>query len=355
MTERRRGPVVFDADEVRTPAQERGAFDHRGKAARSAIFEEDEVRPFPEEKPAVAGSGGEPATWRRRAIGVFSLAVLSLAASILAIETTSYLLALFDREPTLGAWLGGLTLIVVASGIVAVGGEAFALRKQLRSLSEVAEVREDAARLLKDLHAVSQGGILSARVISRYHGRPELASAIEQFARTVTTAHSDAEILSLLARHVLRPLDAEAYRIVSRAARDTGIGVALSPAGLLDAILVIWRTSRMIRDVAVVYGFRPTVIGQLALTRRVLETAAMAGAVEYFGDVLAAHLGAGLAGRLSRSVGQGAFTALRTARLGVIAIEACRPLPFTADDRADLAALRREIMSSFRDQEDRSG
>lgn len=355
MTERQRRPVLLDAEDVRTPPEEGGAFDHLGNAARSAIFGEDEVRPSAEEKPAVAGSGRGPATWRHRAAGVFLVAVLSLSASILAIETTSYLLALFDRDPALGSWLGALTLILVASGIVALGGEAFALRKQFRSLSEVAELREDAARLLKDLRGVSQGGILSARVISRYKGRPELARGIEEFARTVTTAHSDAEILSLLARHVVRPLDAEAYGIVSRAARDTGIGVALSPAGLLDAILVIWRTSRMIRDVAVVYGFRPTVMGQLALTRRVLETAAMAGAVEYFGDLLAAHLGAGLAGRLSRSIGQGAFTALRTARLGMITIEACRPLPFTGDDQAHLAALRREIMSSFRDQEDGSG
>lgn len=354
MKRRRGAPFLLDAEDVQTPAGQREAVGAARSPTASAIFDEDEIRPLPEEQPATAPSTGKPTRAPRRAIGVFVATAAVFIVSLLAIETASYIFALFDRHPALGALLGILAIVVVTSGIVAVGWETIALRRQLRSLSEVAELRDEAARILDDPTATGQGGTLTARVIALYDDRPELAGGIERLRRTVTTAHSDAETLSLLAHEVLRPLDIAAYRIVSRAARDTGLGVALSPAGLLDAVLVIWRTSRMIRDVALVYGFRPTRIGRLALTRRVLENAAMAGAVEYFGDFLTAQIGAGLASRVSRKVGQGAFTALRTARLGVIAIEACRPIPFTTEDRAGLAALRREIMNSFRGQESRS-
>lgn len=350
MTRRQSEPALLDPEDVHAPTSEHEPVIGSGKHSPSAIFGEDEVRPLREEQPPAVLSVRRPKPWPRRLLGVFSMAVLIFIASILVIETVSYLSALLDRHPALGTMLAALAAIILASGVAAVGWEAIALRSQLRSLSEVAQLREDAARILDDPSATGQGGLLTARVIALYRDRPELAGGIERLRRTTTTAHTDAEILALLTREVLRPLDAEAYRIVSRAARDTGIGVALSPAGLLDAALVIWRTTRMIRDVALVYGFRPTRIGRLALTRRVLETAAMAGAVEYFGDFLTAQIGAGVASRVSRKVGQGAFTALRTARLGVIAIEACRPVPFTTEDRAGLAALRREVMSGFLNQ-----
>lgn len=348
MSEQRRDPFELDADRVRPLAGERlPAVDAFG-LSEPLELPADVVRPHPADEPVPADLPARPPGTRRRAFRVFLAAATGFVLSVLAIEAVSYTLALFERDAVLGGLLGALAAVVFGSGLVAAGSEVVALRRQLRALGEVAELRDEAARILDAPVNGGEGGMLAARIVALYEGRPEAGEGIARFKTTVTAAHADREVLSLLTREVLQPLDRQAYRVVSRAARDAGIGVLLSPAGLLDAVLVIWRTSRMIRDVALVYGLRPSRIGRFALTRRVLENAAMAGAVEYLGDLLTAHIGAGVAGKVSSKVGQGAFTALRTARLGLIAIEACRPVPFTSEDRASLASLRGDIMKPFR-------
>lgn len=347
MSRRPTDPFEFDADRVHTAAAEPAGADAILGPALPLELPAGAVRRRPDEATPPGEAAVPPPRKTRRAFRLFVATASLLAVGILGVETVSYILALFERNPVLGGGLGALAVMALASGLGAIGWEVLALRRQLRGLQEVADLRGEAARILAEPAGTDRGRMLAARVMARYAERPDLAPRIEQFKRTVSSAHADGEVLSLLAQHIVQPLDAQAYRLVSRAARDAGLGVLLSPAGLLDALLVIWRTSRMIRDVALAYGFRPSRIARLALTRRVLENAAMAGAVEYLGDLLTAHIGAGVAGRISGKVGQGAFTALRTARLGLIAIEACRPLPFTADDRASLAALRKEILSPF--------
>jgi putative membrane protein len=351
MSARRPDPFELDADRVRPLAGEREpAGDGFGLSAPLEL-PANVVRRHPDDEAAPPDPAVKPPSPRRRALRVFLAAATGFVLSVLAIESVSYTLALFERDPVLGGLLGALAALAAASGAAAVGSEVVGLRRQLRALREVAELRGEASDVLDGSAEPGSAALLAARITALYDDRPELADGVARFKTTVTTAHADREVLSLLARDVLQRLDRQAYRVVSRAARDAGIGVLLSPAGLLDAVLVIWRTSRMIRDVALVYGFRPSRIGRFALTRRVLENAAMAGAVEYLGDLLTAHIGAGVAGRVSNKVGQGAFTALRTARLGLIAIEACRPVPFTSEDRASLASLRGDIMKPFRGKE----
>jgi len=347
MTERRRDPFELDADRVRPRAGEREPATDAFGLSTPLELSADEVRPHPADETAPADLPVKPPRARRRAFRVFLAAATGFVLSVLAIESVSYTLALFERDSVLAACSARWPPSLSQAASRPSGPKPVALRRQLR-LSGGSGATHEAARILDAPVNTGEGGVLAARIVALYEDRPEAEEGVARFKTTVTMAHTDREVLSLLTREVLQPLDRQAYRVVSRAARDAGIGVLLSPAGLLDALLVIWRTSRMIRDVALVYGFRPSRIGRFALTRRVLENAAMAGAVEYLGDLLTAHIGAGVAGKVSNKVGQGAFTALRTARLGLIAIEACRPVPFTSEDRASLASLRGDIMKPFR-------
>ena len=348
MTADSTGPFELGADRVQAPPGEPAGVVAIPAPSTPLELPAEAVRPDQRGAQAPVGETPvKPARTTRRAFRIFAATSAMLVFGILADQIVSYVLDLFQRNPIVGGGLGALAIVAFASGIGAVGWEILSLRRQLRGLQEVAGLRDEATRIIEAPVGSGRGGTLAARIIARYDDRPELADGVAQFKSTVTSAHSDGEVLSLVARQILQPLDAQAYRMVSRAARDAGIGVLLSPAGLLDALLVMWRTSRMIRDIALVYGFRPSRIARFALTRRVLENAAMAGAVEYLGDLLTAHIGAGVAGRISGKFGQGAFTALRTARLGLIAIEACRPIPFMAEDRASLTALRKEILKPF--------
>ena len=80
---------------------------------------------------------------------------------------------------------------------------------------------------------------------------------IEQFNDQRHDAMSDGELLRLFERQVLAPVDRAAYRLVLESSRDVGLLTALSPLGLLDGVLVLWRTSILFRAIARLYGMAP--------------------------------------------------------------------------------------------------
>jgi putative membrane protein len=231
--------------------------------------------------------------------------------------------------------------VVVLSGVVLISREISLFRGELRKLNEVSTFA-GRATVLRENGGRGEGLAFASRVIEPYAKRSDMKNRIAAFRGAVTSAHSDVQVLEILADKVVRPLDAQAYPMVARAARDTAMGVALSPFGLLDAGLMIWRTLGMVREVAQVYGFRPGFFGQVMLVRRILSTAATAGIGDFAGDVLVAQVG----GLLSAKAGEGMLTGMRTARLGLVAMEACRPLSFAEEDRASIVRLGREIMKS---------
>lgn len=146
---------------------------------------------------------------------------------------------------------------------------------------------------------------------------------------------------------MLQPLDERAQAIIVRAARDAAIGVSISPIAALDVAITIWRSLRMIRDIAGVYGFRPGAAATLSLARRMFVTAAANAALDIAGTMWGEHLGGRVAGVLSAKLSEGIITAVRTARLGLATIEACRPLPFAEDQRPGLAQLRKQVLAGL--------
>jgi uncharacterized membrane protein YcjF (UPF0283 family) len=66
-----------------------------------------------------------------------------------------------------------------------------------------------------------------------------------------------------------------------------------------------------------------------------------------------AHAGARLGGLLlSVWAGEGMLTAARTARMGLLTMEACRPVPFGEADRASIARLTRELSAQLGRKDD---
>jgi putative membrane protein len=56
-------------------------------------------------------------------------------------------------------------------------------------------------------------------------------------------------------------------------------------------------------------------------------------------------VGRGLLGRLSARFGEGAVNGILTARIGLAAIDLCRPLPFLNRAKPSLSAFIRQILS----------
>jgi putative membrane protein len=275
--------------------------------------------------------------WRRW-FGV--AASVSLLAAIV-VQAVSWTLDLLAREPLVGIPMAVLLAVVAISTLGMVGIE---LREFLR-LQKRAHLRAEAERLMgSELHGGADPVLLPiAREFASHH---DFKLGVEAFHTQASDALDDGERLVLFERHVLAPVDRHAYRLVIESSRDVGILTALSPLGLLDGLLVLWRTMIMMRAIARLYGMAPGPVTSLALLKRCLRNAALAGLADVVAHATIEHVGASLLTLLSARAGQGAGNALLGARLGVEAMRQTRPLPFIAERPPSLQEIRRRLLDA---------
>lgn len=235
---------------------------------------------------------------------------------------------LLGRQDWIG-WLAlGLLGLAALAGAMVVVRELWALARlarigRLRSQAERAIAREDkeaAETAVKDLKRL-------------YHGRAELAWAKARLAEHEGDILDAGELLTLAERELVAPLDAQAQAIVAASAKRVSVLTAVSPAALIDMIFVAAENLRMLRRLATLYGARPGGLGLVRLARMVITHIVVTGGIAVGDDLLQQLIGQGLTARLSTRLGEGLFNGALTARIGVAAIDVCRPLPFIAAPR----------------------
>ncbi len=131
--------------------------------------------------------------------------------------------------------------------------------------------------------------------------------------------------------------------------------IAVSPLALVDMAFIAWRNLRLINRIARLYGIELGYFSRLQLFRLVLLNIAFAGASEVVREVGMDWLSQDLAARLSARAAQGIGAGLLTARLGIKAMELCRPLPWLEDDKPRLADFRRQLIGELKANMQRSG
>jgi putative membrane protein len=276
---------------------------------------------------------------RRWAVRLLVGAAVSLVAVAIGFDTADLIGRAFDIGLAPGAVVSLLATGAVVGGLGVIVGEM----RSLARLRHIEALRAEA----EDLQANGgHGGAehYAGAVAKLYDGRGDLRGELADLRDHVTDAHDDAEVIRLVDRQVLRTLDRRAYQLVVRGARDTAIGTALSPAALLDAVIVLWRNLVLVREIAALYGARPGYAGGVRLLRRMLANIAVAGVAESGNDLVVEALGSTLAAALSARVGQGMINGLLTARVGVTAMHLCRPLAFDPTNRPSLKRIRRELL-----------
>ena len=107
---------------------------------------------------------------------------------------------------------------------------------------------------------------------------------------------------------------------------------AISPTALTDAAFFLACGLRMVRGIAASYGHRPTTATTLHLLRRLVIEAGKLGAIDLASASLVQQLGGALAERLATTTAESIYAAYRTARLGIIVMDLCRPIPFREDE-----------------------
>jgi putative membrane protein len=108
-------------------------------------------------------------------------------------------------------------------------------------------------------------------------------------------------------------------------------------------LYVLWEALRLVRRIAGLYGGRPGAVGLARLSRAVVAHLAVTGTMAAGDTLIQQIVGHGLAGRLSARLGEGVVNGLMTARIGLAAMDVCRPLPFLSADRPRLKDLAGDL------------
>jgi putative membrane protein len=280
----------------------------------------------------------QPSALRRFAVWAFS-ALFTFALGVAAWDFVTGLLA---RNEVLGWVAFVLVAVAVGSAVLLALREwaGFARLARLDGLREQAV----AARAGADLKGAR--GVVAA-LVQLYGTRGETAwgrARLEERQDEVMDADA---LLALAERELIAPLDARARAEVELAARQVATVTALVPLALADVATALFANLRMIRRIAEIYGGRAGSFGSLRLLRRVFTSLVATGAVALTDDLIGSVAGGGVLSKLSRRFGEGVVNGALTARVGVAAMELCRPLPFVAMERPGVTALVSKALSGM--------
>ena len=122
---------------------------------------------------------------------------------------------------------------------------------------------------------------------------------------------------------------------------------ALVPLALADVVAALVSNLRMLRAVATIYGGRTGTLGSWRLARSVIAHLAATGAVAVGDDLISSVAGGGVLSKVSRRFGEGVVNGALTARVGLVAMDLCRPLPRIAVARPSVGGVVRRALSGL--------
>lgn len=272
-------------------------------------------------RPTLPGFGPRGLRW-----GALLVAALVGAAGLsLAAWLARFVSAALARDDWIATATLALLLTAAFAAVMIVLRELIGFARVARLGRLKAEIA--AAVAAGDSHTERQ---VARRVARLYAGRRPLARGLQHFRNHAGDVHDPGELMALLERDLMLPLDSEARRLVTRAAKRVATVTALSPTALIAVVYVLFENLRLLRTLATLYGARPGSAGVMRLARLVFAHIVATGGIAMTDDLLGQFLGQDLLRRVSRRLGEGAFNGALTARIGVTALEAIRPVPFLA-------------------------
>jgi len=272
---------------------------------------EREALPSPRLEPSALVALPDPSP----GTGTLTLIITGAGVLILGLaglETANFVVDQFARSLALG-WTT-LAVATAGFGLIAAG-----IGRELRGLLSLRSVD----RLRADLSSNDPDRIRrAARAwIADLPDRATLLPAIN-------AANDPDAILALLRAGPVATLRAQADLLGRTAALQTFAATAAIPSAGLDGLLVAWRGTRLIRQIAEANGLHPGLLGTLKLLRRTLTAATTVAATDLAANTISqALLSNPLLAHLAGDVAAATLAARRMTLLARASAAACSPVP----------------------------
>ena len=246
----------------------------------------------------------------------------------------------FARSASLGWLATGVAGLAGLAALAIIFREIWGLAR-LRRIEHIQEISARAINLDETAAATE-----TIRAIESIYGnRSDTAWGLKSFRDHSSDIMDPRDRIKLLDRLVIRPLDEESHRIIARRARRVTLLTTVTPAAALDIVFVAAQNLRMLRELAELYGGRPSTLSTLKLARMVVAHLAVTGGLALSDNLIQHLVGKGLLGRLSARFGEGAVNGILTSRIGLAARDVCRPVPEAESTKETLGSLLRELVT----------
>ncbi len=302
---------------------------------------EAEAAPTPEGRAmqTLATLAARRPSWLGRCFWGLLLAILGVAISVAAWD---FVTGLITRMPVLGYAVSGL-IAALALVLLAIGARevsAFSRLSRIDTLHHAAET------------AVSGEDLAAAREVSDallrfYEGREDTRWGRDRLKDYAADQFDAGGLLALVEAELLAPLDAAAIGEIEAAARQVATVTALVPLAFADVVVALTANLRMIRRIAEIYGGRSGTLGSWRLARAVMTHLVATGAVAVGDDLIGSVAGGSVLSKISRRFGEGIVNGALTARVGIAAMEVCRPLPFAQGRRPSVTGVVKRALSGL--------
>ena len=284
-----------------------------------------------------------------KGIGSFakkSLLVLGLLLAIILIGTlydaTMTASSMLQNAPMLGFVY--LVMLFALIGIVVVG-----LMKQFlgyRKIKRIDMLQERGAEFLENPTGDVVAYARDVLTPYKYHDNLDIANRAQLLDKELDDLMHD-EVLERLEEQLLQPLDVLAREVIVKYSSQTALSTAISPVALIDAVLILSRSHVMVHDIAKIYAYRPNLIGEISLFKKVFAALAFASVT----DILANHshdiLGTSVLSKLSVHGAQGLANGILVARVGLGTIKSCRPLHYEEKQEGFLKGISKVIVTAI--------
>ena len=266
----------------------------------------------------------------------------ALLSFVLTVTAWNFVTGLFAANPLLG-WIA---LVLFVAALLVAG---FGALRELLAISRMARLdhlRVEAAEAAVK-HDIKAARRVVAALTGLYRARGDLAWGMARLEERQAEVFDADALLSLAETELMAPLDAAARVEVEAAARQVATVTALVPLALADVAIALFANLRMIRRVAEIYGGRSGGFGSWRLLRRVFGVLVATGAMALTDDLMSSVAGGGVLSKLSRRFGEGVVNGALTARVGVAAMELCRPMPFVSQQKPAVSSLVARALSGL--------
>ena len=268
--------------------------------------------------------------------------VVALAGFALSVAAWDFVTGMIARNQYLGyVALGLMALLIVVLLVIALREAlGFVRLKRLDRVHRAAET----ALATGDLSVARD---VTQRLMALYGARPDTEWGRANFTERQSDMFDADGLLALAETEVIVPLDAQAIKEIEAASRQVATVTAIVPLALADVFVALTANLRMIRRIAEVYGGRSGTFGNWRLTRAVFTHLVATGAVAVGDDLIGTIAGGGVMAKISRRFGEGLINGALTARVGVAAMEVCRPLPFITAKRPSVTGVVKRALAGL--------